>query len=570
MTGARTGDVNGDGRLDTVAVTFSEPVSHAGGAGSVNPLEVSGYQVGSSGADGTTITLALQPGATPDTGNKPSVSYSQSSASPVLDSAGNEAVAGTLGTADGAAPALVEATTLDVDEDGSLDRLRYRFSEAVSHTLGSGAFSAAGLTTLAPLPANHDAVDVNVTELSGSNTGLRPQVGYTPAGAGSVADPAGNLAPAASGLLATDGAGPVVVDATTGDIDSDHKIDRVAVTMSEPLSFSGDSSAPFAIGAQGYTVSSVSAAAGSSFTISLVEPSAPDTGGAPAVSYAGGGSLRDVAGVQAPARSYPGATRDTLAPAFVAAETADVDADGKLDRVDLRYSEDVQGGSSASPFAVPGRTVEGIQFAGDRARIMIEEGASPDTDEEPSASYTPPGGPGDPNRVRDIAEGSGDTAQEAPTQGLVQADDKAPPVITQAVTGEATGGPNARIDRLAVTFSEPVAHSAEPSGPFSISLGGSYVVQFVSASSGAAVTVDTVEQSQPDGGLTPDVTVSKPELFLDGAGNQAHGGTSLPRRTGCARCSCPPGSVRPTAGGRAMRGRSTVGSTAPESPGPRR
>jgi hypothetical protein len=523
ITGARTGDRSGDGRLDAVVVTFSEQVSHPGDADGAYPLEVSGYELaGLAGANGATVELALRQGGSPDTGNKPSVRYTRASGAPVLDSAGNEAVVGTLGTTlDGAAPVLVGATTLDVDEDGSLDRLRYRFSEAVSHSLGPGAFSAVGVTALGPLPAVRDAVDVNVTEQPGSNTALLPLVGYEPAGAGSVADPAANLAPAAAGLPAVDGAGPVVVDASTGDNDSDHRLDRVHVTMSEPVTYPGDAGAPFALGTQGYTVASVSAAAGSSFTISLVEPSAPDTGGAPAVSYGGGRSLRDLAGVEAPARSYPG-TRDTVAPAFVAAETADVDGDGMLDRVDLRYSEDVQGGSGAAPFAVTGHTVDGIEFSGDRARIVIQEGASPDTDERPSASYVPPGDPAE--RVKDVAEGNGDTTDDAPAQSLVQADDKAGPAIVQAVTGDASGVPNGRIDRLEVSFSEPVIHSAEASAPFSISLGGSYDVQSVSAASGDAITVGAVEQSQPDGGMKPDVTVSEPELVLDAAGNQAAGG----------------------------------------------
>jgi hypothetical protein len=525
MSGARSEDRSGDGRLDTLVATFSETVSHPSDADGSYPLVVPGFTVTQVGeASGQAIELVLQQASSPDSGARPSASYTRGTGAPVLDGAGNEAVGSTFSnTVDGAAPRLVGATTLDTDQDGSLDRLRFRFSEPVSHSLGTGAFSAAGFTTLAPLAASGSAVEVNLQETGASNTGLLPPIGYSPPASGGVADGAGNPAPAASGVSSSDGAGPVVVDATTGDDDSNGRIDRVQVFMSEPVSYPGDGSAPFDLGTAGYTVASVGAAGGSSFTITLVEPAQPDTGGAPEISYTGGGFLKDLIGNEAVIRSYPNRTRDTLAPIFVAAETADVDGNGRLDRVDLRYSEDVQGGTSGSPFTVSGRTVTGAEFSGPRARIVIAEAGAPDTADQPSASYTPPGPPAD--RVRDFPEGQNDVADDAAAQSPVQADDKAGPAVVQAVTGDQAGAPDGRIDRVALTFSEPVTHAAEPSGPFSIALGAPHAVASVDAASGDAFTVYTTPQTLPDGGSKPDVTVSDPTKVLDAVGNPAYGGT---------------------------------------------
>ena len=523
MTAARTEDRDGDGRLDTLSLTFSEPVSHPADADGGYPVEVSGYGlVELSAADGKVLQIALDEGATADTGVRPTVRYVPGAGSPVLDGAGNEALARTLaGATDGAAPRLIGATTVDVDEDGRLDRIRYRFSEPVLHLLGPGAFAAQGLTALAPLAAQGDVIEVALTEAAGANTGLKPHASYVPAGPGSVSDIAGNLAPGGS-VSAVDGAGPVVVDASTGDADSDHRIDRVFATFSEPISYAGDASAPFALGAQGFAVASVSAASGSSLTLSLVEPDQADTGSAPAVSYAGGGGLEDVAGVEAVARTYAGVTRDTLAPAFLAPETADVDGDGRIDRVDLLYSEDVQGGSGATPFAVSGRTVTGVEFSGARARIVIAEAGSPDTADRPSASYAPPAAPAE--RVRDIAEGAGDSPQDAPAQSLVQSSDRAKPAIVQALTGDELGTADGRLDRVTLTFSEPVTHAAEPTGPFGITLEAPHAVSSVGAATGNVIVVQATQSPLPDGGSTPDVTVSDPSKVFDAADNPAYGG----------------------------------------------
>ena len=282
ITAASSADRDGDGRLDTVVATFSEAVSHPADADGSYPLEVPGYGLtGVSAASGPTLEVSLQQTTDPDSGVKPNLRYVRGAGAPVVDLAGNEALENTFGsTSDGAPPRLLGATTLDTDEDGILDRLRFRFSEPVLHVLGSGAFSAQGLTALAPLPADGSKVEVNLQEGAGTNTGLLPLAFYVPPGPGGVSDLAGNLAPTGS-VAASDGAGPVVVDASTGDADSDSRIDRVHVTMSEPVAYAGDSAAPFAVGAAGYTVASVDAATGSSFTIRLVEPSAPRYGRSP-------------------------------------------------------------------------------------------------------------------------------------------------------------------------------------------------------------------------------------------------------------------------------------------------
>ena len=110
----------------------------------------------------------------------------------------------------------------------------------------------------------------------------------------------------AGSVVAADGAGPVVVDGDDRRRRLRQRIDSVSVTMSEPVTYAGDGAAPFALGAAGYTVAERErrdAAARSRSTWS--SPRSPTRAGRPAISYAGGGSLRDLAGVEAVVAHLP-------------------------------------------------------------------------------------------------------------------------------------------------------------------------------------------------------------------------------------------------------------------------
>lgn len=557
ITGIRTLDRDGaPGRLDTIAVSYSEAVLHLADSDGSYPFSVSGYRVVAvDQATGPGLELRLEESAGLDSGAVPAVSYTRGVGTPVLDLAGNEAVPQTLGegsgpaggpggdggagggdpgsgggsgggAADGIAPVLLGATTLDSDADGRLDGVSFQFSEPVRHDPRSCAtgcgftIAGAGLSAQQALAATGSSVVVTVDE-SESNSGTLPSFSYDPAG-GAVTDLAGNVAAAGAGT-AGDGAPPVLTSAQTADVDANGRIDRVEVGFSEPVSHTAGADVAAALAAAGYAAAGVQAGASpSSLAVVLTEAGAPDTGAAPAMTYAGtgGAAVRDASGLEPARRSYPGLTRDAAAPVLLGAPTtADLDGNGRIDTVELAYSEELAGAPPAGAFDVAGRSIVATDFAGDRVALTLAEvGAGFDTDATPAVAYTPAVA-GDPTNLRDVPEGPGDTADEVAGLASVVAADGAAPSIVSAATGDADF--DGIIDGVDLSFSEPVTHTG--SGPVAIGLSDGLVVASISPASGSAFELALTPAPAPNGGVRPVVTVSEPERVRDAAANPAAG-----------------------------------------------
>ena len=500
IAASRTADRGGaPGRLDTLELTYSEPVAAPGGGGV--PFGVTGYAVDAvDAASGARIDLRLREGSAPDTALRPPVGYVRGSGAPVRDAAGNEAAGQAFaGTVDGVAPKLLSATTRDGDGDGRTDGVEVHHSETVAGG-GTSQFAVAGRTITSAVAAGGTMVLALQEETF--DTDARPGVGYTP---GDLADSAGNRAGPGWIGQAADGARPIAVAAATADSDSDMRVDRIDVTMSEPVSGTEDATAPFSFSAGGFQIERVDDAAGASVPVRLVEPAAPDTGSAPTLTYTAGGTrVLDAGGLESPTRGYPGLTRDALAPRLVSAVTADADADGRLDRIDLGYSESMSMSSAAAPFSVAGRTLTAATATADEVRLALAE-SGPDTDATPAVGYAP----GD---LADIPEGDGDTADPAAALDAQPTQDRAKPAIVEALTQDVNA--NGTIDRLRTTFSEPVSHVGASSAPFALAASGRTLTA-VSPSAGAVVTADVAEGTRPDGGAKPSVWVTSPSSILD-------------------------------------------------------
>lgn len=525
VVSARTVDRGGaQAHLDGVDVTFSEPISHPEDSDGSYPLSVGGYTVtGASAADGTRIALSVAEGPGPDGGARPPVGYARGAGAPVVDAAGNEAAERTFdGPADGIVPVLLGAATLDSDVDGLVDGVRFDFSEPVVHAAQACpgcSFSLEGFTPLLAGGASGSGVIVDVSEREGGGV---PNATYAPVGAG-VTDPAGNPAPGRV-LSTADAAPPVAVGADTADADADGRIDRLDVTFSEPVSAAPDDQAPFSLGAAGYTVDRVGGASGREVSIFLDEGSAPDTGSAPAVSYDGsaGSKLTDLNGTEHANRSYPGLTRDDAPPRFVEARTADSapeNGNGRLDAVELLYSEELAGGTDPARFSVTGHRPVSVSYLADRVRVAFTEATGPDTADRPVVAYTPNGQAGD---LADVPEGPGDTAATAPGSSG-EAIDGAGPVVVAARTGDAD--PDGVLDRVQITMSEAVKYS-EGSGP-AVALGAGLSVSGSSASGDTLTAVVDEPAGPAQGDLAPTVSIAAPDRVRDRAAapNAARGGT---------------------------------------------
>ena len=513
LQAARTADRGGAaGRLDTVSLAFSEGVSHAADSDGRYPFAVSGYSVVSAGgASGSGVDINLNEGSGPDTGARPAVTYSRGEGAPVVDGAGNEAVGRAFaGTTDGVAPRLLSATTLDTNLNGRLDNVRFEFSEPVNHGAegGGGSFSATGLSAATAGAASGRIVDLALSEAALPNTGVRPIASYSRDGSNDVLDAAGNAAAGAS-LPAADAAAPLIVSAGTSDSSPRNgRIDRIALTFSENLEPAArDASAPYSFAAAGRSLAAAGEVSGASLELELQVSGAPDTGTAPTVQYTGGGTpMTDSSGNQSPARSYPGLTRDGAAPWRESVRTGDADTDGRIDRVDVRYSETVTG---TGGFDVAGRSLSPPSTLDDTVRLPFGEAGAVDTDSRPGVTYTP----GD---VADEPEGPGDAPAGADAFDVSAADGVGPVIVAARTLDVDTDG---ILDGVRATFSEPLTHPADSAEPFALRIPDRTELN-VSDPQGAQenqLTVSLAEAATPDGGFRPSVAVADASGLRDRA-----------------------------------------------------
>ena len=177
ITCAVTADRDGNGRLDTLALTYSKKVSNRPVAAGGGPFSVEGYSVASVGrARGRLIELRVRERGAPDTGARPAILYKRPSGKAVyaVRSGRTQAFSGNFkAVRDRIAPKMVSARTLDTDADGSLDGLSAGWTEPVSE---SGGFAVAGANVTA-IRASQQSVDLNINE-GAHSTGARPNLSY--------------------------------------------------------------------------------------------------------------------------------------------------------------------------------------------------------------------------------------------------------------------------------------------------------------------------------------------------------------------------------------------------------
>jgi hypothetical protein len=516
LLAVQTADVDDDGRIDRLASTWSESLNHGDDSTAPFAVSASGFSVARvRAASGQSLTIDLVEPSGYDTGSRPALAYA-GGADRILDEGGLEPQKQTWSglTADALNPRLVSATTGDTDADGELDSVSVGFSEPVVHAqeISQASFAAAPFTILSAEAASGSTVELKLQQSGSADTGARPPVTYAPDGQEDVRDAAGNFAAAATIPQATDGARPVLLSAATADVDDNGRLDRVATGWSEPLDHPDDSAAPFPVSLEQFGVTRVHAAAGQTMNIDLAEPSAPDTGSAPDVTYVGGASpVRDISGLEPAQVTHSSLTRDALPPRRVGTATADADSDGRIDTIDIEWSEQVTGSTPSGPYTVAGRTLgANVSFSGATTRVpFAEDGGQFDTHATPNVSYD--AGTGD---LHDVAEGTGDSTEDAPSVAAETPLDKAAPVLVAAKTADLStpgGGnvPNGTIDAVLTTFSEPISHSPDGFAPFSLNV-ASRTETNIEGDSGAGdrtLYVQVTEAASPDGGLTPNVSV---------------------------------------------------------------
>ena len=169
-------DVNGNGKVDQVLVTFSETLASSTNYRAVVARERprAGGTLSSVSTAGAVATLTIAEGAgAADTAVGSFTLALAAGATGIRDAAGNQSSFAAAAPTDGAKPALVTMTMLDVNANGKVDRVTAVFSETLaSYTAGNTPWTlprtcrAAG--TLASVAVATTTATLTITEGAGA------------------------------------------------------------------------------------------------------------------------------------------------------------------------------------------------------------------------------------------------------------------------------------------------------------------------------------------------------------------------------------------------------------------
>jgi hypothetical protein len=271
-------DVNTNGKVDQVTMSFSEPLA-AYTAGTL-PWTLtnvpSGGTLASVGVASPNVTLTITEG--PGGGNTAVGAFTvtlAASSTGIRDAAGNLTSFGVV-PIDGARPIRLTTEMFDDNRNGKVDRVLVGFSEPLA------PYSAP--TTIWPLTAPPSGATLSTVVVSGAQATLNlaegPAAPNTAVGsfrvaltsdAAGVRDAAGNLASFAA-VAPTDRAAPAPTVTTLIDNNRNGRVDRLTVGFSESLAAYSAGAAPWTLAnvPSGGTIGSVTAS-GATATIAITE-----------------------------------------------------------------------------------------------------------------------------------------------------------------------------------------------------------------------------------------------------------------------------------------------------------
>ncbi|WP_423750783.1 hypothetical protein [Salinirarus marinus] len=545
---ATTFDDDGNGTIDTMTVTFDEAID-----GSVSyatsDFTVSGATTvtGIASNDGdATLRLEVDSAPTNDTGITPDVTVAQNA---VQDTNGNAGPAGgseTVTATDEAAPVALNATYSDSAGDGLVDQVLVTYSEDVADSVyansdwtittpGSISLSKNGTGSVT---GNEVRIDVSGTaETTGGAT--PPELDYT----GTSIHDGRNAAPAQA-LTVQDGAAPTLAGVTTADRVSDGTVDNLTVTFTEAVAAGSVEAADFAIdsadGLSG-TVSGVTDDDGdATVNVTLVNVTLAgqaDTGSNPTLAYASGtgAAVQDAAGNRMADTTSDPAT-DGAAPYPVQITMVDgLTADGTVDIIGIRYSENVSASSpEAVDYSLGGSDADAVTI--DEASIFDQASMN---DSVVALNVTAPANDTglDLTLSYDASAGASGSITDGSNPAVSVSDrsirDAAAPLM-QSVTTVSFG--SGTVGMIQVVFTEPVDDGTVDPGDFSLSTGSVDSVR-------KSLTMDNQTQLgvvgfPTDTSVTPDVTLAEGSIY---APSQPRVGN--PKQTLTATDGAPPAIV---------------------------
>lgn len=375
-------------------------------------------------------------------------------------------------------PQYAGVTTDDDDKNGLIDRLYISFTETVVVDDPGGGGDALDCLTVTGYGIESgdyggtlDTLTLLLVEGAGYDTSATPDVKYDTGKTSSIKSLSSAEDLVTDLFTSTaDGAKPVVTLAKTYDNDGNGRLDRIEFEMSESVvdavgtdnfDISGYTGEAFDTGVTGISGGIPDSDVDDDrFRISITEiGSGYDTGAVPLFDYTPDGSddIEDASGNKLDTVSG-GATQDGAAPVLVESATYDIDADGRIDRVEFKTSEVIQDGFTPANFDVSGYGGEGFSTTvtglsggvpdadpdDDLFSITFTEGGGFDTGATPVYAYTAGGTP--------LQDPEGNTLENT----SATAPDGANPVLTAVETTRHNITGTDWWNRINLTYSETV------------------------------------------------------------------------------------------------------------------
>ena len=464
-----TGDFGGTaGKLDTVTVTFSEPLaSYTAGTAPWTLANVpSAGTLASVAVAGSTATLTVTEGAGAiDTTVGSFTVALASNAAGIRDPAGNLSSFAATAPTDGIAPVRTAMVMQDTNANGKVDHVAVTFSETLASSTDTAVWSLANVPSGGTLASVATAGAVATLTLSEGAGAADTSVGsFTVAlsvSATGIRDAAGNMSSFAA-AAPTDGAKPVLVSMTMLDVNANGKVDRVTAVFSEAL-------AAYSAGTGVWTLANIPSA-GSLASVAVATNTATLTlaEGAGAANTAVGSftvalavsatGIRDAANNQSSFAAT--APADGAAPVETSMVMQDVNANGKVDQVQVTFSETLASSTNTAPWTLAnipsGGTLSSVSTSAAVATLTISEGAG--AADTAVGSFTVALAT-NATGIRDASSNLSSMAATAPADG-------AKPILV-SMTMQDTNA-NGKVDHVAAVFSEALAAYSAGTGVWTL------------------------------------------------------------------------------------------------------
>lgn len=358
ITAKETQDLDSDGKIDAVKITFSDEVLDS--TVTAANFDVAGYNneafsstTNGDTANNTVIYITFDEGGAVDSDATPTLAYTAGTLTDLADNA--LATAGAAATTDKAKPVITAVREFDMNADGKVDETMLTYSEAIvdagvaaaNYTIGGTAadavMAATSTNTVDTNTANDAIITIKVTA-GVAGTGQKAVV-YTP---GTTADAASNLAASqtfAAGSV-TDSAKPVFTSSTTADTNANGTVDQATIVFSETVAIvdgnAGDGIPGIAFGDSCVAANAdYATGATTSIVVTLGSCTAGDTSITANPTYtAAAGDIADASTNEiADAATVTGT--DGAAPAVASSTGSDSDNDGKTNTYMITFTENL-------------------------------------------------------------------------------------------------------------------------------------------------------------------------------------------------------------------------------------